>query len=180
MTTQQITLLIINGIGGGAVIGSYILGFKNTPNAGDALWGGVPSWLRPIYTVSMVLSALGYFAFISFILFGLAPEEVQIANRFGFSLFHIIFLGILVPSALWMPLTSAFIANPGTALWIGVRTVLVLTGLFSCVLVWSLLSLQPRDPGFFFWLAVAGSAYFAFHTAVLDMLLWPALFRLKG
>ena len=180
MTTQHLTLLIINVIGGAAVLGSYVLGFKNTPNAGDALWGGVPIWLRPVYTVSMVLSALGYFAFLYFILFRIAPLEAQIANRFGFSFFYIVFLGILVPSTLWMPLTSAMIANPGTALWIGVRTVLILVGLSSCVLVWALLSLQPRDSGFFFWLAVGGSAYFAFHTAVLDMLLWPILFRLQS
>lgn len=180
MAIQQVTLLILNAVCGAAVIGSYVWGFRNTPNAGEALWGGVPSWLRPVYTVSMGLSALGYFAFLYFLLFRLSPQEVQIANRFGFSLFHIIFLGILVPSALWMPLTSAMISKPGTALWIGVRTVLILVGLSSCLLVWALLSLQPRDPGFAFWLAVAGSAYFAFHTAVLDMLLWPVLFRLQS
>ncbi len=180
MATQQITLFIINAVGGAAVLGSYIWGFRNTPNAGDAFWGGVPAWLRPIFTVSMVLSALGYFAFLYFVLFRIAPVETQIANKFGFSLFHVIFLGILVPSALWMPLTSAMIANPGTGLWIAVRTVLILTGLFSCLLVWALLSLQPRDSSFVFWLAVAGSAYFAFHTAVLDMLLWPYLFHLQS
>jgi hypothetical protein len=180
MATQQITLFIINAIGGGAVIGSYILGFRNSPSGGDALWGGAPSWLRPIYTASMVLSALGYFAFLYFLLFRLAPEDVQIANRFGFSLFHVIFLGILVPSALWMPLTSAWIANPSAATWIGVRTVLFLVGLSSCVLVWALLSLKPPESGFLFWLAVAGSAYFAFHAAILDMLLWPVLFHLQS
>ncbi len=180
MSTQQTILLVINGIGGGAVIGSYILQFRRIPDAANALWGGVPMWLRPIYTVSMFLSALGYFAFLYFILFRIAPEVAQIANRFGFSLFHVIFLGILVPSALWMPLTSAWIANPSTGRWIAVRTVLLLVGLFSCALVWALLTLQPRDPGFFFWLAVAGSATFAFHTAVLDMLLWPVLFRIQS
>jgi len=180
MAPQQIILLIINTIGGGAVLGSYVYILKSTPNSADALWGGVPSWLRPVYTASMVLSALGYFAFLYFILFRLVPEDVVITNRFGFSLFHIVFLGILVPSALWMPLTSAWVANPSTILWIAVRTVLFLVGLFSCVLVWALLSLQSRDPGFPFWLAVAGSAYFAFHTAVLDMLLWPLLFRIQS
>ena len=180
MVNQQIILLVINTLGGGAVIGSYVLGFINTPNNREVFCGGVPTWLKPIYTLSMVLSALGYFAFLYFVLFQLSPEEVKIADRFGFSLFHVVFLGILVPSALWMPLTSAWTANPSKALWISVRMVLVLVGLFSCVLVWTLLSLQPRNPGFPFWLAVAGSAYFAFHTAVLDMLLWPVLFRTQG
>ena len=92
-------------------------------------------------------------------------------------MFYVIFLGILVLSALWMPLTQAMIANPGTGIWIGVRTILVVVGLSSCALVWVLLSLQTREPTIPYWLAVAGSAYFAFHTAVLDMLLWPALFQ---
>ena len=68
MSRQQILLFVINAIGGISVIASYVLGFKNNPNSGDTLWGGVPVWLRPIYTVSMVLSALGYFLFLYFIL----------------------------------------------------------------------------------------------------------------
>lgn len=120
MATQQVILLVINVLGGVAVIASYILGFLTHPESGNALWGGVPGWLRPVYGISMILSALGYFAFIYFILFRLIPAEVQIANRFGFSMFYVIFLGILLPSALWMPLTQAMIANPGTGIWIGV------------------------------------------------------------
>lgn len=180
MATQQVILLVINVLGGVAVIASYILGFLTHPESGNALWGGVPGWLRPVYGISMILSALGYFAFIYFILFRLIPAEVQIANRFGFSMFYVIFLGILLPSALWMPLTQAMIANPGTGIWIGVRTVLVAVGLSSCALVWALVSLQTREPSILYWLAVAGSAYFAFHTVVLDMFLWPALFRVQS
>ena len=177
MSAQQIILLVIIIVGGLAVIGSYVFGLRAQPGSGNALWGGVPEWLRPFYAISMVISAIGWFAFATFILFRINPTQVTIAGRFDFSLFYVIFLGILIPSALWMPLTQMMPQHPGKALWIGIRLVLVLVGLFSCALVWALLTLKTREPHLHYWLAFAGSAYFAFHTVVLDMILWPALFK---
>jgi hypothetical protein len=177
MGTQQIILLIINVVGGAAVILSYVFGLNAQAGGANVLWGGVPANIRPLYTVSMILSALGYFAFLYFILFRLVPGEVVIGGRFGFSLFYAIFLVILIPSALWMPLTNVYIGNPSTSAWVGVRIVLALVGIASIALVWALLSLQTRVPGISYWLAVAGSAYFAFHTAVLDAIVWAALYK---
>lgn len=176
MATQQIVLLIINVIGGIAVIGSYIYGLNAQSGGSNILWGGVPENIRPIYFVSMILSALGYFAFLYHILFRLSPSEVSIANTFGFSLFFAIFILILLPSALWMPLTNFYVDAPSTGTWIIVRTILALVGIGSIALVWALLSLQVRE-GVAYWLAVAGSGYFAFHTAILDAIVWAALFR---
>jgi len=177
MGIQQIILLIINILGGAAVIGSYIFGLNAPTGGANALWGGVPQNIRPIYGVSMILSALGYFAFLYFILFRLVPAETSISGIFGFSLFYVIFLFILIPSALWMPLTNAYIGNPSPAMWIGIRTVLALVGIGSIALVWALLTLQTKIPGVSYWLAVAGSGYFAFHTAILDAIIWAALFK---
>jgi hypothetical protein len=178
MASQQVILLIINVIGGAAVVGSYAHGLITHPRSGLALWGGTPESIRPFYGVSMVLAALGYFAFSYFILFRLVPADTHIAGRFGFRLFYAIFLGILAPSVLWMPFTYAYIGNPTTGMWTGIRLVLILVGLSSGALVWALLNLDTKEPVFPYWLAVAGSGYFAFHTAILDMLLWPILFRM--
>ncbi len=177
MAAQQIILLVINIIGGITVIGSYIFGLNAQSGGANVLWGGVPENIRPVYGISMIISALGYFAFIYFILFRLVPDDVLIANRFGFSLFYVIFLVILIPSALWMPLTNVYVGNAGTGIWVGVRTVLALVGLASIALVWALLSLETRGSGIAYWLAVAGSGYFAFHTAILDAIIWAALFK---
>jgi hypothetical protein len=177
MGTQQLVLLVINVVGGIAVIGSYFLGLNAQAGGSGVLWGGVPEGIRPVYTVSMLLSALGYFAFFYFILFRLVPAETLIGGRFGYALFYSIFLMILVPSALWMPLTNVYVGNSSQLAWFAVRAVLVLVGLGSITLVWALLSLQTRVPGLAYWLAVAGSAYFAFHTALLDAIIWPALFK---
>jgi hypothetical protein len=175
MTAQHIILLVINIIGGAAVIGSYFFGIKAQSGDANILWGGVPPGVRPVYVVSMLLSALGYFAFIYYLLFRLDPAEVSLAGNLGYGLFYIIFLAMLLPSALWMPLTNVYVANPGGGMWLAVRGVLALVGLASIGLVWALLSL-PVKSGAAYWLAVAGSGYFAFHTAVLDAIVWAALF----
>jgi hypothetical protein len=177
MAIQQIILLIINIVGGAAVIGSYILGLSPQSGGANALWGGVPNNIRPLYGISMIISALGYFAFIYYILFRLVPAEVSIAGKFDFRLFYIIFLVMLVLSAFWMPLTNMYVANPSTGIWIGVRAVLALVGLASIGLLLALLNLEGKESGIFYWLAVAGSGYFAFHTAVLDAIIWAALFN---
>lgn len=177
MATQQIILLVINVIGGAAVIGSYIIGLNAQSDGANVLWGGVSQNVRPIYFVSMILSALGYFAFIYYILFRLEPDQVSIGGRFGFTLFYAIFILMLVPSAFWMPLTNVYVGNPTTGTWIWVRIVLAVVGLASIALFWSLLSLQAKAPGVSYWLAVAGSGYFAFHTAILDAIVWAFLFR---
>ena len=177
MAKQQIILLVINILGGIAVIGSYFFGLKAQAGGASALWGSVPVNIRPVYGISMILAALGYFAFSYFIFFKLVPGEVSIAGRFGFSLFYAIFLIILIPSALWMPLTNLYVANPSAGMWIGIRTVLALVGLASIALLWALLTLQTKVPHIPYWLAVAGSAYFAFHAAILDAIVWAALFK---
>ncbi|HEY96950.1 MAG TPA: hypothetical protein G4O16_02065 [Dehalococcoidia bacterium] len=176
MGTQQIVLLVINIIGGAAVIGSYIYGLNAQSGGANVLWGSVPENIRPVYFVSMIISALGYFAFLYYILFRLSPSEVSIANTFGFSLFFAIFILILLPSALWMPLTNLYVGAPSTGTWVIVRIILALVGIGSIALVWALLSLQTRE-GVAYWLSVAGSGYFAFHTAILDAIIWAALFK---
>lgn len=163
MATQQIILLIINIIGGAAAIGSYIFGLKAQSGGANVLWGGVPESIRLIYGISMILAALGYFAFIYYIFFRLIPSEVTIAGVFNFSLFYAIFLLILIPSALWMPLTNLYVSNPSIGTWIWIRTVLALVGMASIALLLSLLSLETKVPGISYWLAIVGSGYFAFH-----------------
>jgi hypothetical protein len=149
------------------------LGLSGKANGAAALWGGTPASVRPIYTVSMLLSALGYFAFIYFILFRLNPAS------FNFNIFYIIFFGILCASSFWMPLTNLFLANPGTLLWFMIRIVLAIVGISSCALVWVLISLHTKETGLAYWLAVTGSIYFAFHTIILDMILWPIFFKMQ-
>ncbi len=170
MPTEKIILLLINILGGIAVIGSYVFTLSARGGNLNVFWGGTPDSIKPIYTISMIIAALGYFAFIYYILFKL--DNLSIFNSL-----HFIFMGILLFSVFWMPLTSLFITSPSPLIWFLVRLVLAIVGLSSCLLAWVLFSLHFKEVGISYWLAVIGSIYFAFHTAFLDMILWPILFR---
>jgi hypothetical protein len=177
MHSQQIIVGIINAVGGIAVLGSYVYGIWGNPAHRGELWGGVPEGLKSFYFVSMLLAAAGFFAFTYYILFRLEPDEVQVADRFGFVVFPVIYGVILAFSTLWMPLTVAYLENPGTGLWVAIRLTLAAVGLASLALLVALLLLNTREPGTYYWLAVGGSAAFCLQTAALDMLVWPAYFR---
>jgi hypothetical protein len=177
MHSEQLILLGIMIAGGTLVIASYIHGVLTHPSTRSKTWGGVPTALRPFYIASMLLAAAGYFAFTYLILFSLNPDEVWIADRFGFNIFFVIFSVILVPSAMWMPLTFAMLARPNKGLWLAVRFVLILVGLASIALLVALLTLNTREPTMAYWFAVGGASAFCLQTAVLDMLLWPVFFK---
>jgi hypothetical protein len=177
MNAQQWILLAIMAICGAAVIGSYIHGFSTHPGSAERLWGGVTGGLRIFNFFTMIMAALGFFAFSYWLFFKLNPDEVLIAGHFKYWLFFIIFLVILIPSALWMPFSFAYLANPGTGLWFGVRLVLALAGIGSLALLWAILTISPREASLAYWFAVGGAAAFCLQTAILDMLVWPALFH---
>ena len=177
MNVESIILLVIIVAGGIAVLGSYFLGLRGASGGSAALWGGVPKRIRPVYVVSMLLSAIGFLAVLYFLFFEVDPKEIAIGGQPGFTLLYPIFVLMLAPSALWMPLTKIYVQSPKTGLWIAVRLVLLVVGLASIALVWALFALEPAGSSVARWFAVVGSIYFAFHTFVLDALLWTALFR---
>ena len=106
MHSSQRVLLAINVVGGAAVLGSYAQGLTTHPGLQNALWGGVPETIQTPYTAWMFVAAAGYFAFSYFLLLRTNPDEVRVAGRFGYYLFSLLYGGILIPSALWMPLTT--------------------------------------------------------------------------
>ena len=169
-------LLIVNLLGGSAVIGSYIWGLAGRSNAADILWGGVPGLIRPYYTAGMLLAAAGYFAFTYFILIRIDPEKVKIFTCCDARIFHFIYLGILVFSALWLPATYWAVENPGPlAVW-AVRGILIFVALFSLGLLAALFGTQPREPAWAHTLAVIGAVLFCVQTVILDAIVWGMAF----
>jgi hypothetical protein len=167
-------LLIINLVGGLAVLGSYARGLFWS-ELGNAFWGNVPEGLKPIYTVAMLAATLGYFAF-SVYLFRLNPSKVVFFGRFSFGVVNKFLVAILAASALWMPLTSIFIQEPSTPLWWAIRLVLLVTGAASIALLAAIVT-STDDWNVLRTLAVAGAIAFCFQTAILDALVWPYFFR---
>ncbi len=176
MHRQKWIMLWINILGGIVVIGSYILCLKSHPGQVDALWGQVPQNIRSLSTGNMPLAALGYFAFTLFILFGLNPDETKIYNRRGFGFYNILYTAILLPSALWMPMTFAVIDHFNPALWFADRLVLWIVGLSSFFMLAELLGLRSRQPVWAYWLAVVGCVMFCIQTIFMDAIFWNAFF----
>ena len=176
MTAYRWQMLGINLLGGSAAIGSYILWLAGRPGAVDALWGGVPLSIRPFYTAGMLLAAAGYFAFTYFLLIRMDPAKATVFGCCDARIFHLLYLGILIPSALWMPATFWAIENPSTlAVWI-VRGDLLLAALFSIGLLAALLGTKPREPAWAYALAVIGSICFCIQTVILDAIVWGMVF----
>ncbi len=171
MHPSKKSLILINVLGGLAVLGSYILGFLTHPDAGEVLWGGVPLSLRPLYTVSMFLAAGGYFAFTIYILH-LNPNEVTIFDRPGYRVFNILLAGILIPSAFWLPLTVLAIHQDSQLLGWLVRLDLALVALASLGLLIALIKVHPRKTIWLQRLAVLGGILFCTQTVILDAIVW--------
>jgi hypothetical protein len=170
-------MLWINVVGGVSVLGSYVHGLQTHPGSGDALWGGVPEDLRSLYTAGMLLAALGYFALTHFVFLRLDPRLARVGKSQGLRLFNGLYVAILLPSALWMPLTYQFLENESDLLWIVICLALGLVGLGAAGMTAALAKVEPKEPRWAQRLAVVGSAIFFLHTGVLDALVWTANFR---
>ena len=179
MHPQKRILVWIIAVGGVAVLVSYAYTFLGYPELSGGLWGDLPSSLLPFYQVCMLLAATGYFFYTYFLLFRLDPHAVRIAGRFGYPLFHVLYLLILIPSALWTPLTLVMLRAPSPWLWTIVRLTLAAVALGSLGLLTALLTLHPGEPRWAYWAAVMGSVPFCVQTVVLDALIWPAFFPLR-
>ncbi len=174
MLSSRAAMSLINVAGGIAVLGSYAFCLGTHPDPG-AFWGGVPDGLRPVYTINMFLAAAGYFAFTYFLMYRLKPAT-DTAGGPGLGVFNLLYLLILLPSALWMPLTFAMLDAPSEGLWAAIRLTLAAVAIGSLGLLVGLLIVRPRTPSLSHKLAVAGSLAFCMQTAVLDALVWPAYF----
>ena len=174
--SKKISWLIINLLGGTAVIGSYVWGFLARPDAAGILWGGVPAGIRPFYTAGMLLAAAGYLVF-SYFLLRADTGEVKVAGRFGFGIFNALYLLVLIPSALWMPLTLLAVDQASAlTLWL-VRADLALVALAALGMLFALWNLQPRGPGWKHILLILSGLAFCFQTVILDAIVWVAYFR---
>lgn len=173
---QQKLMLLINLIGGTAVLASYAYCLAVNPETRGGLWGHVPLTIQPLYTISMLLAAAGYFPFTFLLVLRTEPNEARVGGRFPFAIFNLLYVLILFPSALWMPLTFSIMGQWSTALWWTTRLVLATVGLASLGLVIALSQLTPRRHPLAHALAIAGAIAFFVQTGLLDALVWPAYF----
>jgi hypothetical protein len=173
--SQKKAWLAINVVGGVAVLGSYAHGLVTHPETRIALWGAIPEELKAVYGVTMWLAAGGYFSFSYYFLVRTDADSVRFGH-FGFGLINTLYALVMLASALWMPLTFAYLENPSSAAWFFVRADLLAVGLGSIGLMVALFTMKPRAEGIAGVLALLGLLFFALQTAFLDPLVWPQFF----
>jgi hypothetical protein len=177
MQRNAVRLALLNVAGGLAVLGSYVWGFALAPELRTGLWGGVPESLRGLYTINMLLAAAGYFPFTWLLVFRSPPATLREDAGVSPGAILALYALVLIPSALWLPLTAQMIQAPSAALWIAIRAVLLLVGIGAGCLLVVLLRLARARGGALRWSAVAGALPFFTQTAILDALVWPAYWR---
>jgi hypothetical protein len=165
--------LILNLVGGIAVLASYAWGLSSRPDAGAALWAGVPENWRPLYTVNMFLAAAGYFAFTPWFLAASGRSGARFFGSVSFGAVNALYAGVLFPSALWLPLTLIMVDAPGPWIWWAIRLDLFAVGLGSLGLLAAVATSQSAGPRRWRAAAIAGLLPFCLQTAVLDALVWP-------
>ena len=156
-----------------AVLGSYVWGLGSREDAGTVLWGGVPESLRPLYSVNMWLAAAGYFFFTPWFLRRSGPSGPRFFGGAGFGAVNALYALILIPSALWLPLTFVMVDSPGTAIWWTIRIDLLLVGVGALGLLAAVWTARPEGPPAGRIAATLGLLPFCLQTAVLDALVWP-------
>jgi len=177
---QKKILILINIIFGTFLLYTYYRGISNNPGIGLKLWGGVPQIITPYIIYSMFISAAGYFFFTYYLLFNIDNNSIKILNTFNYSIFIIIYLFILIPSCFWIDLTITYLNNPSSLLWIIICSILYTVGIFSIFLLIIFYSIKPDNPSYLYYISLIGCIFFAFHTMILDGLLWTILFHKTG
>lgn len=176
MHAQKKAWLAINVAGGAAVLGSYVHGLATHPQMRDALWGTIPDPLKAVYGVTMWLAAGGYFFFSYYFFFRTDADTVRFGKRLGFGLVNALYALVMVTSALWMPLTFAYLQSPTRTLWLLLRGDLFGVAVGSIGLIVALFTMRPRARGPDGVLALLGLLLFALQTAFLDPIVWPQFF----
>jgi hypothetical protein len=179
MHPQKKTFLLINLLGGLAVLGSYAQGLGAHPQTRALLWGGIPEPLRPIYGITMWLATAGYLMFIYEVVAHVEPGETRI-GRLGFGIINVCCAAVVSASALWMPATFAYIEQPSAGLWLFIRLDLLIVALGALGLLLAFFQRAPRPGGWTTTLTVLGLLFFALQTAFLDAFVWPAFFATGG
>lgn len=154
-------------IGGALTLGSYVWGVMGYPELRDGMWGGVPESVKPLYTINMFLAAFGFLIAMALLL---KYADDALLNRL-----FLPYTLILIPSALWLPLTVWYLQSAAGGLWWAIRIDLFLVGI-GAIMLWPAIGKLSEASGNLRHIGRTGLFFFILQTAVLDAILWPAWF----
>ena len=169
--------VIVNVVGGTAVLGSYVLCLLGFPEHREALWGGIDGRTRLIFTLSMVLAAGGYLTFCYMVVFddfGL----VLFSGAQAFNTAIILVVLFLISSSLWMPFTILYLNTGERVFWILCVAMLWVTALSLLTLLFSIIIDNSAQVSMIVKLSsILGLGWLTLHCLVLDALIWVIRFN---
>ena len=124
----QTQFLLINIIGGIAVLGGYVIALINNPETRNELWGGVPENLRLWITAFMFISALGYCFAMYYLIFDEGLSLGFFWGKFDYKLIKALLIIFLTTAALWIHTTFLYMESGSKFHWSLVQIELWLTG----------------------------------------------------
>ena len=172
------SFLIVNVIGGVAVLGGYAGFLSVFPEQRDSLWGGIEGGWQSVFVISMFGAAAGYLIFTCCVLFRSAPTGFSsrlMKSKQSVSTLSAVFLGA---AAVWMPATITYLDTGSLAWWIIAVASLWITAL-ALVAMTAIVVLSPSaiPSPFARIMAIVGISYITFHCLVFDAIVWVSLFN---
>ncbi|MFT5679209.1 MAG: hypothetical protein ACI8RZ_000113 [Myxococcota bacterium] len=175
----RLILLIINLIGGIAVLGSYVIGIVDHPEQVDLLWGTLPAGVRGVYTANMFPAAIGYLVSFGWLI-AAAPDRLRLAGRPALPILSAVYAVFLASSTAWMPLCWQAIDQSDSSLLPVIQVVLALAGVASVGLLVVLARLTDPPRPRWHRAAIIGLGFLVLQCAILDALIWPQFFGVPG
>lgn len=174
MANSKLVFILIVVVLGSAVLASYVYAIKSYGGNVADFWGNFPKKFLSPYYVSMLLSAVSFFFFTSYILLNYNALTQKQFVHYGLPILYFL---MLFGSAIWMPSVKLYLSDATSTLWITIRSILLIVGFSSLTITIMLLITRPATISAHFIMAVIASAYFCFHTLILDGFVWPHYFK---
>ena len=96
--------LLLNVVGGVAVLGGYWHGIEAHSGENDRLWGEIPEAVRGVYTFCMFPAAIGYLVSFAYLMKA-DWSQLRFASRPAAGVLWALHSIFLLTAALWMPLS---------------------------------------------------------------------------
>ena len=129
------------------------------------LWGNVSKSVIPIYVVSMLISAVGFLAFLYYIYIKQDFTKEQIFNIFILSMIIVFF------SIFWTPSSILYLQNKNSHMALIVLFILFIVAISCFSLFYTVYKIQDNNTTLKMFVNF-GLFYFFFHTFFLDFIIW--------